>query len=130
MLKSIAVILLFISTSLFAQVTTSNIVINKVDIEKAGNAIPASAIGEPVGSVKLYEPRWVEATATIPAHGIIEGSIMPVDPNGWPINFRVLLPASWSLRGMQQGGGGMNGSLGIGGPGAASSLSKGFAIYG
>lgn len=121
---------LFAGSSLFAQTSVSNIVITKADIEKAGTSIPASAIGEPVGSVKLYAPRWVDATATIPAHGIIEGSIMPVDPNGWPINFRVLLPATWSLRGMQQGGGGMNGTLGIGGQGAGSSLSKGFAIYG
>src|SRR3982751_6167893 len=113
---------LLISCSLFGQ---SNIVINRADIEKAGRSIPASAIGEPVGSVVLYEPRWVEATGTTPAYGIVEGSIMPVDPNGWPINFRVLLPASWSLRGMQQGGGGMNGTLGISGRGAASVLSKG-----
>jgi hypothetical protein len=134
MLKSIGLhcstIFLFISGSLFAQTNTSNIVITKADIEKAGSSIPATAIGEPVGSVKLYIPRWVEATTTIPAHAIVEGSIMPVDPNGWPINFRLLLPASWSLRGMQQGGGGMNGTLGIGGQGAGSTLSKGFAIYG
>ena len=134
MIKSIStlatIIFLFISSSLFAQANTSNIVITKADIEKAGTTIPASAIGEPVGSVKLYAPRWVDATTTVPAYGIVEGSIMPVDPNGWPINFRVLLPASWSLRGMQQGGGGMNGTLGIGGAGAASSLNKGFAIYG
>ena len=118
---------LLISGSLFGQ---ANIVISKADIEKAGRSIPASAIGEPVGSVVLYEPRWVEATGTTPAYGIVEGSIMPVDPNGWPINFRVLLPASWSVRGMQQGGGGMNGTLGIGGRGAGSVLSKGFAVYG
>lgn len=125
-----SIIFLFISGSLFAQTNTANIVITKVDIEKAGTSIEASAIGEPVSSVKLYAPRWIDATTTTPAHAIVEGSIMPVDPNGWPINFRVLLPAVWSLRGMQQGGGGMNGTLGIGGPGAGSALSKGFAIYG
>jgi hypothetical protein len=133
MLRSIlltSIVFLFISGSLFAQANTSTIIITKPDIEKAGTSIPASAIGEPVGSVKLYAPRWVDGTATTPAHGIIEGSIMPVDPNGWPINFRVLLPANWSLRGMQQGGGGMNGTLGIGGAGAGSILTKGFAIYG
>ena len=134
MVKSISIIratiFLFINGSLFGQTNTSTIVITKADIEKAGTFIPASAIGEPVNSVKLYTPRWIDATATIPAHGIVEGSIMPVDSNGWPINFRVLLPASWSLRSMQQGGGGMNGTLGIGGPGAGSALSKGFAVYG
>jgi feruloyl esterase len=123
-------IFLFISGSSFAQTNASIVVITKADIEKAGTSVPVSAIGEPVGSVKLYASRWIEATSTIPAHGIVEGSIMPVDPNGWPINFRVLLPASWSLRGIQQGGGGMNGALGIGAVGAASSLRKGFAVYG
>src|SRR5476651_1862570 len=122
------ILLLLLSSSVFGQTPTGNIVINKADIEKAGRSIPASAIGEPVGSVKLYEPQWVEATATMPAYCIVEGSIMPVDPNGWHINFRVVLPASWSLRGMQQGGGGMNGSLGV--RGSASILNKGFAVYG
>jgi len=125
-----SVILLFSGTALFGQANTSNIIISSTDIEKAGSSIPASVIGEPVGSVKLYTPRWVDATATTPAYGVVEGFIMPVDPNGWPINFRVLLPANWSLRGMQQGGGGMNGTLGVGGFGIGSILSKGFAIYG
>jgi hypothetical protein len=119
---------LLVSSTVFGQTNTGNIVISKADIEKAGRSIPASAIGEPVGSVVLYEPRWVEATATTLAHGIVEGSIMPVDPKGWPINFRVILPASWSLRGMQQGGGGMNGSLGVSARGSA--LGKGFVLYG
>ncbi len=53
---------------------------------------------------------------------------MPIDANGWPINFRVVLPATWSLRGMQLGGGGMNGTI------TADAnpvlLNKGFALYG
>src|SRR5687768_12031135 len=100
---------LFINVHLSGQVT--NIVITKTDLEKIGTSIPASDIGEPVGSVKLYTPRWVDATSTAPAYGVVEGSIMPVDLKGWPINFRVVLPAAWSLRGMQQGGGGMNGVI-------------------
>ena len=36
--------------------SSENIVITKTDIEKAGTSIPVSAIGEPVGSVKLYTP--------------------------------------------------------------------------
>ena len=134
MIKSITIpaliFFLLLNGFLFGQANTGNMVITKADIEKAGRSVPASAIGEPVGSVVLYEPQWVEATTTTPAYGIIEGSILPVDPNGWPINFRVLLPASWSVRGMQQGGGGMNGTLGVNGRGAGSILSKGFAIYG
>lgn len=106
-----------------------NIVITKTDIEKAGTSIPVSAIGEPVGSVKLYDPRWVEATDATPAYAIVEGSIFPVDPNGWPINFRVLLPESWSRRAMQAGGGGMNGSITVR-EGKNPMINKGFVMYG
>lgn len=133
MVKSIGIIgaiIFLLNGSLSGQASVSSIVITKADIDKAQTSIPTSAIGEPVSSVILYPPRWVDATATMPAHGIVEGSVMPVDPNGWPINLRVLLPANWSLRAMQQGGGGMNGALGVGGPGAASALNKGFAVYG
>ncbi len=103
--------------------------ITRSDIEKAGSLIPVSAIGEPVGSVKLYPPRWIEATDAGPAYGVIEGSIFPVDPKGWPINFRVLLPSSWSYRSMQMGGGGMNGTITVR-EGRNPMLNKGFVLYG
>lgn len=123
-LSSCIALLLLVSASALCQVQT----ITESDLQKAGTSISVSDIGEPVGSVKLYEPRWVAETAAMPAHGIVEGSIMPVDPNGWPINFRVILPASWSQRSVQQGGGGMNGTI-TANPGN-SLLTKGFAIYG
>lgn len=113
------------------------VVITASDISKIGNSIPVTEIGEPVGSVKLYPPRWVEADETTPAHAVVEGSIMPVDPEGWPINFRVLLPEIWSKRSMQQGGGGNNGVITVD---EANNrmfsvikpvmLKKGFAMYG
>ena len=106
-----------------------NINISKSDLEKAGTSIPIEMIGEPVGSVKLYEPRWVEETDDTPAHGVIEGSIFSVDPNGWPINFRVILPSIWSQRAMQAGGGGMNGTITVR-EGRNSMLNKGFSLYG
>ncbi|MBN2481333.1 MAG: tannase/feruloyl esterase family alpha/beta hydrolase, partial [Bacteroidales bacterium] len=49
--------------------------------------------------------------------------------DGWPINFRVLLPASWSRRAMQSGGGGNNGIITVR-EGNNPMLGKGFAIYG
>jgi pimeloyl-ACP methyl ester carboxylesterase len=109
--------------------SSKNRVITKTDIEKAGTSIPVSAIGEPVGSVKLYAPRWVEATDATPAYAVVEGSIFPVDPHGWPINFRVLLPASWSYRAMQAGGGGMNGSITVR-EGKNLMINRGFVMYG
>ncbi|HBC77166.1 MAG TPA: tannase/feruloyl esterase family alpha/beta hydrolase [Bacteroidales bacterium] len=107
----------------------TDIVITKADIEKTGSAIPVSAIGEPVSSVKLYPPRWVEPTGNTPAYAMVEGSIFPVDPNGWPINFRVILPAAWSQRAIQMGGGGMNGMITVR-AGSNPLISEGFALYG
>lgn len=125
----IATILVITAAVAVGQTPVTNIVISKSDIEKAGTSIPASAIGERVSSVKLYAPRWVEATGATPAYAVVEGSIFPVDPNGWPINFKVLLPATWSYRAMQSGGGGMNGMITVR-EGNNPMLSKGFAIYG
>jgi len=109
--------------------SSKSIVITKNDIEKAGTSIPVSDIGEPVGSVKLYTPRWIEATDATPAYAVVEGSVFPADPNGWPINFRVLLPASWSKRAMQAGGGGMNGSITVR-EGKNPMINRGFVMYG
>lgn len=109
--------------------TTADIIISKNDVEKAGTSIPVSSIGEPVGSVKLYPPRWVEANGTALAYGVVEGSIFPVDPEGWPINFRVILPAEWSLRAVQQGGGGMNGVITVREMNNPF-VNRGFAVYG
>lgn len=117
--------------------TDPEITIAADDISKVGTSIPVEAIGEPVGSVKLYPPRWVEADEAAPAHAVVEGSIMPVDPEGWPINFRVLLPATWSKRSMQQGGGGNNGVITVEEANnrmfsviKSTMLNKGFAMYG
>ena len=126
----LASVLLFSVSSAAGQNTDSgNIVITKADLEKTGASIPNSAIGEPVGSVKLYSPRWIEAANGMPAYGVVEGSIFSVDPQGWPINFRILLPASWSRRSMQQGGGGINGTITVR-EGRAPMLGRGFAVYG
>jgi hypothetical protein len=73
----------------------------------------------------------------VPAHCRIDGVLAPVDTaaTARPINFRVILPASWNRRAAQLGGGGMNGVIpnltgtesGAGGP---SLLQRGFATYG
>lgn len=107
----------------------ADILISGESLEKAGLSIPASAIGEPVSSVKLYAPRWIEPTESTPAYGVVEGSIFPADSNGWPINFRVLLPARWSHRTIQSGGGGINGVITVR-EGRNPLLNKGFALYG
>jgi len=101
-----------------------------VTAEKVGTRIPASAIGEPVGGVTLSPSRWVEATANSVAHALVEGSIAPQDPKGKPINFRVLLPASWSRRSIQMGGGGLNGMVPMLRGERPGSLTAGFARYG
>jgi hypothetical protein len=82
-------------------------------VARLGDAIPVSAIGEPVSSITLLEPRWVPATDALPARCEVDGRIAPVDtgPTARPINVRVWLPAEWNRRAVQQGGGGMNGVI-------------------
>ena len=105
--------------------------------ERLAATIAPSAIAEPVRSVTLSAPSWVEATNGVPAHCRVNGSMAPIDTasTARPINFSVVLPASWSRRAAQLGGGGMNGivpNLTGGGPGAQgpSLLDRGFATYG
>jgi feruloyl esterase len=104
---------------------------------RTGEAIPASAIGEPVGAVTIASPRWVAATETLQARCEVDGSIEPVDRSATarPIRFRVWLPADWNGRAVQQGGGGMNGSIpdlsGARYPiGGRSAAQLGFATFG
>jgi feruloyl esterase len=105
--------------------------------DRLGSSVPTSAIGEPARSVTLSAPSWVEPANGVPAHCRVNGSIAPVDTSSTarPINFSVVLPATWSRRAAQLGGGGMNGfvpNLTGGGPGASgpSLLDRGFATYG
>ena len=117
---------------------TENIVITEanVTVEHVGTSIPVSAIGEPVGAVNLSPPQWLAGADAASSSAVVNGSILPVDPNGFPINFRVVLPASWSRRAIQQGGGGMNGTItvqaggGMGGRGRGGSSNQGIAMYG
>jgi pimeloyl-ACP methyl ester carboxylesterase len=101
---------------------------------KVGTTIAASAIGEPVRAVTLAEPSWVNGANGLPAYCRVNGAIAPIDasPTSRPINFSVALPASWSRRAVQLGGGGMNGTIPIltGSPGAASPLARGFVTSG
>lgn len=101
-----------------------------VTVEKVGTNIPASAIGEPVGGVTLSAPRWFEATANSVAYATIDGAIQPKDPAGKPINFRVLLPAAWSRRAIQLGGGGLNGTVPMMRGERPGSLTAAFVQYG
>jgi hypothetical protein len=118
---------------------TENIIITEANVtaERVGTSIPVSAIGEPVSAVRLSTPQWVAGTDAASSCAVVEGSILPIDPNGFTINFRVILPASWSRRAIQQGGGGNNGTItvqvpggrgGMGGRGGTSS--QGIAMYG
>lgn len=96
-------------------------------------SIPKSSIGEPVSSVMLKDPRWVAATANAPAYCSVDGVMSPVDTvaSAKPINFRVILPASWSHRAIQLGGGGFDGTIpNLTGNGDGPLLARGFATYG
>jgi hypothetical protein len=102
-----------------------------------GTSIPAAAIGEPVASISLSAPRWVTAAGAVPAYCSIDGVMAPIDQSATaqPINFRVALPAAWSRRAAQLGGGGMNGNIpvltgSVVADRTATPLRRGFATYG
>lgn len=99
---------------------------------KLATAVPVAAIGEPVSSVTLSEPRWTAAVDPAPAYCAIDGAMAPIDPAAKPINFRVVLPASWTLRAAQLGGGGMNGIIPnlTGGRGGSVGPAQGIVTYG
>src|ERR1041384_3584129 len=80
---------------------------------RLGTAIPAASIGEPVAGVTLAAPRWTAAGGNAPAYCSIDGAMAPTDTSshGRAINFRVVLPASWTSHAVQLGGGGLNGSI-------------------
>ena len=105
-------------------------------VERIAASIPASAIGEPVSAVTLAAPVWTEATANAPAYCRVNGAMAPVDTSSTakPINFSVVLPAAWSQRAAQLGGGGINGVIpnltGGAQGGGPSLLARGFVTYG
>ncbi|MBN2684011.1 MAG: tannase/feruloyl esterase family alpha/beta hydrolase [Pontiellaceae bacterium] len=107
-----------------------NIIITKAEAsaERVGDSIPVSAIGEPVSGVTLSTPKWVDRGSAEASYAVVEGAILPVDPKAKPINFRVILPASWSRRAVQQGGAGINGTITANERGI--SQYPGFAVYG
>jgi feruloyl esterase len=120
-----------------APATSANRTVTETDCTAPSLVATApEKIGEPVRSVTL-QAAWAEATGTIPAHCRIDGVFAPVDTasTARPINFRVILPASWNRRAAQLGGGGINGIIpnvagGEFGAGGPTLLQRGFATYG
>ena len=117
-------------------VTDAPMVVTAADCTtRLGTDIPTTRIGEPVARVTL-SAAWVVETANSPAFCRVEGAMAPVDPapTSRPINFSVVLPASWNRRAVQLGGGGFNGTIpnltGGGGPGSPSLVARGFVTYG
>ncbi len=66
-----------------------------------------------MSGVTLDAPIWTGTAGEKQAYCSVSGSMTPVsrEANAKPINFRVVLPASWSRRAAQMGGGGMNGMI-------------------
>ncbi len=83
-----------------------------------GTSIAPADIGEPVAAVTLDPPTWTAAAGANQAYCTIRGAMFAVDPSAPRINFRVVLPSTWSHRAVHTGGGGMNGTV-PGNPSAA-----------
>ena len=137
-IREIVLTTLLLGGSVAWSQTTTPVVITGADctVEKLGASIPVESIGLPVSAVSLNAPVWRPEANGSPAYCSIEGAMAPVDrsPSAKPIRFGVALPASWSHRAAQLGGGGMNGVIpplaGGLGRGGVSLLSRGFATYG
>src|SRR5580704_9882673 len=117
-----------------AQAPASSTAITEADCTaaKLGDSVPASAIGEPVSAVTLSAPRWNPAAKNGPAYCSVNGVMAPVDkaPTAKPINFQVAFPPAWNGKGVQLGGGGMNGTIpGLTG-GPAGPFGLGYVTYG
>ena len=121
-------------TSLVLAQPSKTITAAECTVARVGSAIPVSSIGEPVSGVALEAPQWHEAVNNAAAYCAVQGAIAPVDPSAPAIHFGVALPASWSARAAQLGGGGMNGVVPRLTAGASrtgpSFLQRGFAAYG
>lgn len=90
----------------------------------------------PVPNVLITSATSVAATATVPAHCVINGTIdagrvgypssptAPVNAHTYAIKWQLRLPTAWSGRFVTQGGGGLDGSI----PNTTGGLSSGFAV--
>jgi feruloyl esterase len=124
--------------AVIAQAQPANKALTEADCAaaKLGSDIPVSSIGLPVSGVTLLPPQWHAETGSVPAYCSIEGSMAPVDRSktARPIRFGVALPAVWTRRAAQLGGGGMNGIIprltAPASRGGSSLLRQGFATYG
>jgi feruloyl esterase len=135
--RILTILVLLFAVCLFGQAPapSGNKVLTEADCtpQKLGSTISVAAIGEPVEAVTLAAPRWVPAAGAAPAYCSIDGAMAPMDKSayGRPINFRAILPASWSRRSVQSGGGGFNGNIpNLTGGEIGRLLNQGFATYG
>jgi Tannase and feruloyl esterase len=72
----------------------------------AGSPIAKSTISLPTSGGRLDTTEW-----TTGEYCKVIGSIAPIDPAAPQIRFQVNLPKSWNGKGLQCGGGGLNGNL-------------------
>lgn len=101
----------------------------------AALARSAFAPAEDGRAVTVAAARLVAATADLPAHCTVTGTIgarKGVDGRDYGIGFEVALPLAWNGRFLLQGGGGLNGTvrpaLGEAAAGARPALARGFAV--
>ncbi|PTX05123.1 tannase/feruloyl esterase family alpha/beta hydrolase [Pararhodobacter aggregans] len=74
--------------------------------------IACDALGaQALTGVSVTSAQPVAATDAQPAHCEVLAQVPPSDPEGWPINLRVVLPEEWSGAAVQFGGGGYNGII-------------------
>lgn len=91
-------------------------------VSLVGMTIPASAISLPTKGATVTSATLIAAVpAPVVTNNVtqlpspqlcqVNGSILPLDSEAPPINFRINLPAGWNQKMAQMGGSGFNGSL-------------------
>jgi len=102
-----------------------------------GMRIAAAEIALPTSGGLVTGAAAVPAGASIPAHCLVTGSILPVDRAAPNIGFQVSLPVAWNGKAAFLGGSGFDGMITDttgtapgGAPGTLSPLARGYAVFG
>lgn len=103
----------------------------------AGSTVAPERIGLPSGAAAVRTAVLVPATAELPEHCQLKGSIAARSAGADPIQFQLNLPITWNRKALMYGGGGFNGVL-IDGTaalrdapaGMARPLAQGYATFG
>jgi hypothetical protein len=101
-----------------------------------GRSYPAATMSLPQNGAKITKADWIAARPNFQAYCKVAGEIAPLDQNATVILWALNLPETWNKKAVQEGGGGLNGTLvqanGLlrDSPPGSAPLAKGFVTLG